>query len=437
MKSINQISLETNQELAALRKIRLLEGSHSFSGVRNRFINRLRGLFRSQVGMFSIFKLLFTKTFILVIGRVKMLFGGDRRQIMEISNDGVPVVSVAIRITGGVGDALCICRWILQVKEKFGNQVLIDIYFQNPNTIRELLRGACGVREVMDAYRWDDFHGSYDASLTANQFIQFNWAQFNKYRLIKFAPAFIAFAIDIERSQIPYRKYMDVHPFLDGAFADSVVFSGYCRKNFLSHVSGFSSPPGVLPVNLKDTGILGKYGLNSKLYITIHDGWDLNFKIASSRPTKAYPVAHWNSLVSMLLANFPEMPIVQLGAKTGEAIEGVHHNLRNKLSFMESAFLIKNSLIHIDSESGLVHLANVLGTKSIVLFGPTNIYYYGYPENTNIAPKACGNCMWTTDSWMEICPRGLTEPVCMDSISSTLVLEAVTIEMRAQDAASW
>lgn len=438
MKSTIDISDDSNQELAIIKKIRLLEVSKSSSGAKHRVVNRIGELFRSQVGTFAVLKLLLVKTSILAVQKIKQFFKQRQmlngKSIVEPANDVGSVASLAIRITGGIGDVLCICRWILQVKKEFGEGVEIDIYFQNPGVIRELIHGTCGIREVMDTYRWDDFHEFYDASLTVNQFIQFEWTRFNKYRLIKFFPKFIAFAIDIEKSQIPYRKYMDVHPFLDGAFADSVVFKGLSRKNFLSHISGFSSPSSVLPIYLKDTCLLQKYGIQSKSYITIHDGWDLNFKIASNRPTKAYPLSHWNALVFLLVKNFPDVQIVQLGSRTGEMIEGVHHNLRNKLTFVESAFLLKNSLIHIDSESGLVHLANALGTKSIVLFGPTNINYYGYEENINIAPKACGNCMWTTDSWMEVCPRGLVKPVCMDSISSLQILDAVKAELRSHNA---
>jgi hypothetical protein len=61
-------------------------------------------------------------------------------------------------------------------------------------------------------------------------------------------------------------------------------------------------------------------------------------------------------------------------------------------------------------------MAACLGTRSCVLFGPTDADYFGYPQNINMRPGCCGGCWWTTDSWMDQCPRGFASAPCMDSI---------------------
>ena len=55
-------------------------------------------------------------------------------------------------------------------------------------------------------------------------------------------------------------------------------------------------------------------------------------------------------------------------------------------------YVLKGSLLHIDCDSGLVHLATQLGTKCVVLFGQTSVWYFGYEQNINIVSKVCNSC---------------------------------------------
>jgi ADP-heptose:LPS heptosyltransferase len=90
----------------------------------------------------------------------------------------------------------------------------------------------------------------------------------------------------------------------------------------------------------------------------------------------------------------------------------VHVNLKNKLKFMESVSVLAGSCLHVDTESGLVHAAACLGVRSVVMFGPTNVDWFGYSQNINVAPKQCGNCWWASDSWMDICVMGHEPAIC-------------------------
>ena len=85
------------------------------------------------------------------------------------------------------------------------------------------------------------------------------------------------------------------------------------------------------------------------------------------------------------------------------------------------AHVLKNTLFHLDIEGGLVHIATQLGTKCIVLFGPTVKEYYGYEENINISVGTCHNC-WGLYTDVNRCARGMAEPECMYSIQPELVM---------------
>ena len=72
-----------------------------------------------------------------------------------------------------------------------------------------------------------------------------------------------------------------------------------------------------------------------------------------------------------------------------------------------------------------MHVASALGVQSVVMFGPTNVAWFAYPENVNIPPKQCGNCWRVTEAWMENCPLGQEEPVCMYSVDVNEVVNHV------------
>ena len=103
---------------------------------------------------------------------------------------------------------------------------------------------------------------------------------------------------------------------------------------------------------------------------------------------------------------------VQLGSLNNGEDYDVDLNMRGKTTFKESLRWLENSMCHIDIEGGLAHAATALGTKCIVLFGPTNKAFFGYPQNINLnAASECVNCWWKRQDWMEKCMN--SDHVCM------------------------
>jgi hypothetical protein len=213
-----------------------------------------------------------------------------------------------------------------------------------------------------------------------------------------------------------YTKYwllIDKHPRLDGYLAEVAVRYDFKRINFLQGMSEI--PYGGHDLLLRtDIQAMSRFGLQGKKIVTIHNGFDQqegNRIGIATLPTKSYP--HFGRVVAMVHAQYPDITIVQLGSATSVSIEGVDYNLLGKTTMEESAEIIRNAVLHIDGESGLVHMAACFGTLSCVVFGPTSYDYFSYPDNINIKPSFCGNCWWMTEDWLKECPRGFAEARCL------------------------
>ena len=86
--------------------------------------------------------------------------------------------------------------------------------------------------------------------------------------------------------------------------------------------------------------------------------------------------------------------------------------------------VLSNSMLHIDIEGGMVHLASNLGTKCLVLFGPTQMKYYGYENNINIMAGDCHDCCGLYAD-VNKCARNMEKPECMYSITPEMVTEKI------------
>jgi ADP-heptose:LPS heptosyltransferase len=157
-------------------------------------------------------------------------------------------------------------------------------------------------------------------------------------------------------------------------------------------------------------------------YITLNCGWGGDFTIQ----TKVWPLEHYKNFIQLLKSKRPDLAIVQVSGAEASKLEGADkHFIAEDLELVK--YILKGSLLHIDSESGITHLATQLGTKCLVMFGPTPIQYYGYPQNINILPVICGNCMGIVLDWYTTCYRADSKPneknICMRSITPEMVLE--------------
>ncbi len=346
----------------------------------------------------------------------------ERIQTVLIDRAGPRDMIYAVRITGGIGDAIVVARLIRDLQKEFGGGAKFDVYYQSPEAVAPFFGAIPGFREMIHVETFESTAPYYVFSIIAHQMVLFANEYMNHRVLLRDFPAVLRLLGNVQSFRKPFDKYIAVHPYLDGAFADAATRQGYARNSFLHKMMGIAYGGDRLAVPV-DPAAPAAFGLTPGRYVTVHDGWDAKFKLATHRPTKAMPAQAWTDIVKHMKALRPDLTVVQLGGKLGVDIPDVDVNLKNRLSFAQSTSILAGSAVHIDTESGLVHLAASLGVRSVVIFGPTNVAWFGYPQNANIAPKQCGNCWWSTDSWMDVCPVGHAQPVCTASIDPREVAE--------------
>lgn len=153
-------------------------------------------------------------------------------------------------------------------------------------------------------------------------------------------------------------------------------------------------------------------------YITINCG----FSMKDVQMHKAWPMEHFEAFVKLFKEVFPSIGIVQVDGTGFPRISDCdNYFIGENLEMVK--FILKGAVLHIGIEGGLAHLATQLGTKCIVLFGPTYLSYYGYADNINLRAGDCHECNYLMGDWYTCC-RHLAKPVCMLSITPEMVMEA-------------
>lgn len=156
-------------------------------------------------------------------------------------------------------------------------------------------------------------------------------------------------------------------------------------------------------------------------YITYNYGAQAVKKGGKSQ-IKMWPAEYHRELTQLIKTKYPDITVVQIGARDCDEIPGAdRYILGENLEVIKH--ILRNSVFHFDCEGGLVHLASQLGTKCVVVFGPTPEWYIGYTNNINITSRICGECMGTTSNWFDC--YCYDRPECMYSITPKMVMEKI------------
>lgn len=123
--------------------------------------------------------------------------------------------------------------------------------------------------------------------------------------------------------------------------------------------------------------------LNGDRFITIEP-----FSKSNYTPNRDYPFEKWQKVVDNL-SSF--VKIVQIG-NSGRVLNNVI-NLTGSTTFREAVALVERSELFLATESGLVHAATAVDTKSIVIItGYQSKKMVSYPQNINIDISSHGPC---------------------------------------------
>ena len=133
--------------------------------------------------------------------------------------------------------------------------------------------------------------------------------------------------------------------------------------------------------------------------------------IGANWPNKRWPTKYFAVLADWLYGE-KIIPVLVGGGRLDESlVRGIEAlaevppvNLVGRTSLKELAHILTRAAFVLGGDTGPVHLAAGLGTKTIMLMGPTDANRngpYGQQENAMEIPRACKAC------WKRACPKGL------------------------------
>ena len=342
-------------------------------------------------------------------------------------------VTAAVYITGGLGDCIIHRRIIDRIAALCPN---VDVILFCP-VVKQgkwVFGNDPCIKAVLPLEIFHFYSENYcDASLILNTFAVFLEERFHADKIRRLAPALLEMYASSQKKRGAYEIFIERHPTLDGAFARQIVSRGYNRHTFLAYMLGIEPPPFELDL-ATDNGTAEKLSVRFPRYVTVNTGFDAFFVIAGRTATKCWPEEYWTKFVALLKAKYPGLGVIQVGNKTGLHVDGADCDLSGKTTLEECAGILKKSLLHFDIEGGLVHVCASIGTRCVTLFGPTSPDYFGYPQNIKLRDSQCPDCWWSTERWMECCPRRYPRPECMYRLTPEKVLAAAAEVLDGQKA---
>lgn len=316
--------------------------------------------------------------------------------------------TLGVRVLGGVGDYIVIARFLRDLRGEVGPFVL-DIYSNKPKQAVWVFQSLPNLRACYDEALFAPIQARYTVTAQISQFILIEDGWFSPDLLAAY-PRMHAVVAAIRQFRPSIESIVAEHPRLDSVLAQKAVLANRSRRDYMHAMAAIPYGGERLALKVAHEARTA-HDLNGRSYVTVHNGYDPNMVVSHKRATKCYP--HFQQVISLLRQQHPDILFVQLGIYTSQPIHDVDLNLLGHTTLAEAAGIIEGALFHLDNEGGLVHIAAALGIRSVVVFGPTSPQYFGYPSNINIEPSFCGGCWWTTETWMNHCPRGFSTARCM------------------------
>lgn len=322
----------------------------------------------------------------------------------KISAEQKVDLKICFQISGGFGDYLVFANYLEYFKKKYsGSRDQIDIYFpMGVGSAKSIFDDSYGVNLLRSAKKIK--RKTYDLYFKLSRFPQVCFYREVKIKATR--PELLQYIAACKAFEVEHRDFFVFSPYRDGKTADYCIQRNQIRLQqpdiygLLKITQEYRFP---LKIQCDEQQFLQKWSLSPDKYITIHHGCDTRY----SYSTKLWKWENYDSLAGMIKENYPELKIVQCGidSKQFPQMRNADLNLVGKTNMEEVKALLKNSMLHIDNEGGLVHLRHALcAKKSIVLFGPTSDRFYGYAENENIRSDVCKvPCEWKNKEWNYKC----------------------------------
>lgn len=335
-------------------------------------------------------------------------------------------IPVAVNLTGGLGDMIVYKRQLEEIM-KWGDDILIDVYasVDRKNFLVNLFSLCNRINIIIGSQAQYQFlKAKYAAAFTFG--IDLDLDAWNLVLLAKQERLVEQIKL-IAQVDASYGHFTDIL---------SSVHYARCEKDGLNRYTAYNRYPGFqikdyhtnIPLNKNFQAIFSKMNLNN--YITINYGWDRLYGMDHPQ-AKVWPLEYQEKFVQLFRETYPKIEVIQVGAKGFPKLNGCNRYIMGEnLELVK--YILRSALLHVDCEGGLVHLATQLGTKCVVLFGPTPIKYYGYRENINVQAGTCHNCYWLVSDFVS-CYRKLDKPECMYAIKPEFAIGRIKEYMQGLD----
>jgi len=345
-------------------------------------------------------------------------------QPIYITNDENPnVLKMCFFAYGGMGDSLIAANLVNSVRQIVSGNMQIDFYCQ----FTETFRGLNFIDNIRKLYEYSS-ENDYDISAFIYRGTYFEKINLNKIR--KFSETLYNWCLG----------EMQINNEIFGGSRDDCkhsLYAAFMGKNRVEQCNIKS----ILPFDRhsptymnwewdsESRKLFSDIGLENKRYITISTGIENSNTVNNP---KLWRTEYYNKLISLIKAKYPKITIVSIGQNYNFGkIENADIDLVGKTTISNLKAILKNSLLHIGVEGGLVHLNHFLGGKSCCLYGPTSIDFFGYDENINLQSKEisqqCLNgCEGVTTKWMAYGCLLAKEAVCMKTLYPEYVFEKIS-----------
>lgn len=329
------------------------------------------------------------------------------------------ILYISFYPTGGFGDYIISSKLLDEISKIVPCK--IDVYCENVTFGKAVYEG----REKVEIFPINTFYSQmwkYDLALKVEHFIHIEKQNANK--IAKINPIFMDKLNKLGHGYRTYYPDVEQQWFRENIHFRRCEIKGINRWTELSHEGIFKieDQKTWIPMREEYKKRLQELGLNEKKYITLNRGADSMGR--SKMQTKVWPLEHYNDFVVLFKNQYPDIEIVQVGASGNAKIRGVDKYILGE-SLEVTKWILKGSILHLDCEGGLVHLATQLDTKCAVVFGPTPKHFYEYPQNINMVYEGCNNCMGTHPEWAFECYKGLSEPECMYKVTPEIVMKNI------------
>lgn len=338
-------------------------------------------------------------------------------------------LNIGFLIGGGYGDFLFFANYLYYFRKKYPNpDIQIDVFFGNGfGNAKAIFRDndICThcYQHIMD----EDYYSLYDLFFNLSRYPELRCC--NCSRVLDYEPDLMEYIRLCKKFKIENERYFHSGASCDGMSALFSEFHGQNRLQqpdiygFLGITQDYDYP---LFIAKDEKAALERLGLQDKPYITMHRGCDTQY----STHVKMWPLEYYSELAALIKEKYPDITVVQYGVnhKRCPAMKNVDLDVVGKTDMEDVKVLLKNGLLHVDSDGGMIHLRHALhGGPSIALYGPNYANFFGYQENINLTGTGCSHfCDWLTDDWMIRCTRGYAVPPCMTSITPREVFDHVS-----------